>query len=99
MAQDAAVHLAAVWPATTPKAAHRMPQGLPGRRPLHPAGSVASRPTTTARAHPARSMSGWCGEGAEDEAGDENERDACKLCEGDGVYLGDGWYEVVLMPR
>ena len=34
----------------------------------------------------------WCGDGTCNEA----ERDACKLCEGDGlIYLGDGWHEVV----
>ena len=35
----------------------------------------------------------WCGNGT----GNEGERDACKLCEGDGlVHLGEGWCEVVL---
>lgn len=35
----------------------------------------------------------WCGEGT----GNEEGRDDCTLCEGDGyLYLGDGWCEVVL---
>lgn len=34
----------------------------------------------------------WCGDGT----GNEDERDDCQLCEGDGlVYLGDGMAEVV----
>ncbi len=34
----------------------------------------------------------WCGDGT----GNEDERDGCKLCEGDGlIYLGAGWCEVV----
>lgn len=36
----------------------------------------------------------WCGDGT----GNEEARDACTLCEGDGyVYLGDGWAEVVFV--
>ena len=38
----------------------------------------------------------WCAGGAGDATGNEDERDRCKLCEGDGVvYIGDGWCEVV----
>ena len=37
----------------------------------------------------------WCGDGT----GNEDERDVCQLCEGDGVvYLGEGWCEVVYVP-
>lgn len=34
----------------------------------------------------------WCGDGT----GNEEARDGCTLCDGDGyLYLGDGWAEVV----
>ena len=34
----------------------------------------------------------WCGPGT----GNEDERDECKLCEGDGlIYLGEGYAEVI----
>ena len=34
----------------------------------------------------------WCGSGT----GNEDQREECKLCEGDGyVYIGEGWAEVV----
>ena len=30
----------------------------------------------------------------------EDQRDGCPLCEGDGIiYIGDGWREVVMVPR
>ena len=36
----------------------------------------------------------WCAGGAED--GNEDEREGCQLCEGDGLtYIGEGWCEVV----
>jgi hypothetical protein len=39
----------------------------------------------------------WCGDGTGEE---EEGRDGCLLCEGDGlVYLGDGWREVVFAKR
>lgn len=38
----------------------------------------------------------WCGPGT----GNEDERDGCLLCEGDGyVYLGEGWGEVVFRRK
>jgi hypothetical protein len=38
----------------------------------------------------------WCGEGTGNEDGREN----CPLCEGDGlIYLGDGWREVVFAQQ
>jgi hypothetical protein len=34
----------------------------------------------------------WCGDGT----GNEEHREHCRLCEGDGlIYLGEGWCEVV----
>jgi hypothetical protein len=42
----------------------------------------------------------WCSEGAGDGTGNEDQRDECDLCEGDGVvYLGEGWCEVVYRRR
>lgn len=38
----------------------------------------------------------WCAQGAENGTDNEDQRDACTLCEGDGlIYLGDGMAEVV----
>lgn len=41
----------------------------------------------------------WCAGDAGGGTGNEDERDGCQLCEGDGaIYLGEGWCEVVFVP-